>query len=258
MTANDLVLCSRRDAVALVTLNRPDALNALSDALMQRLGETLTALEDDDDVRCVVLNGAGRAFAAGADIDGMAGQTAVAMLTSARVERWERLRSFPKPVVAAVHGYCLGGGCELAMTCDIVIAADDARFGQPELNVGLIPGAGGTQRTTRTLGKSLTMEMVLTGRFLHADEALRHGLCSRVVAREALVDEALALAAAIAARPPVAVRLARDAVDEALETSLRAGLDYERRLLYLAFATADAHEGMRAFVEKRAPVWEGR
>ena len=188
----------------------------------------------------------------------MADATPVEMLTGPRVARWERVRRFQKPLVAAVHGYCLGGGCELALTCDIVIAAENAQFGQPETNLGIIPGAGGTQRTTHALGKSLTMDMVLTGRFLSAAEALAHGLCSRVVAPEALLEEACAVAGAIASRSPVAIRLARDAVAAAFETPLSGGLEYERKLLYLAFASEDAHEGMRAFLERREPEWKGR
>jgi enoyl-CoA hydratase len=180
------------------------------------------------------------------------------MHDSPRLARWQRVGRFPKPLIAAVHGFCLGGGCELALSCDIVVAADDARFGQPETNLGLIPGAGGTQRTALALGKSLTMELVLAGRFLTAAEALAHGLCSRVVAREALREEALRLAGQIAARPPVAVRLAREAVLQAFEVPLASGLAYERRLFEVAISTEDAREGMRAFLEKRSPQWTGR
>ena len=244
--------------VALVELNRPEALNALSDELMAALDASLAALDADEDARCIVIAGAGRAFAAGADVAAMAEATAVEMLGAGRIERWERIRRFRKPLVAAVHGYCLGGGCELAMSCDVVVAASDAQFGQPETNLGIIPGAGGTQRTARAIGKSLTMEMVLAGRFLGAAEALAAGLCSRVVEPEALRAEALALAGRIASRPPVAVRLAREAVLQAFETPLAAGLEHERKLLYLAFASEDAREGMRAFVEKRRPEWKGR
>lgn len=256
---SDLVGIERHGAgVALVELNRPEALNALSDELMEALDAALVTLEGDESVRCVVLAGAGRAFAAGADVAAMADATAVEMLGAGRIERWERIRRFRKPLVAAVHGYCLGGGCELAMSCDIVVAASDAQFGQPETNLGIIPGAGGTQRTARAIGKSLTMEMVLAGRFLRADEALASGLCSRVVEPEALRPEALAVAIRIASRPPVAVRLAREAVLQAFEMPLAAGLEHERKLLYLAFASEDAREGMRAFVEKRRPDWKGR
>jgi enoyl-CoA hydratase len=258
MTTEPLVLRDRRDAVAVLTLNRPRVLNALSDEVMAELDEALTALESDEAVRVVVLTGAGRAFAAGADVAAMADASAVDMLQGTRIQRWERVKRFGKPLVAAVGGLCLGGGCELAMTCDVIVAADDARFGQPETNLGLIPGAGGTQRLTRAVGKSLAMEVVLAGRFLTAQEALAAGLCSRVVAREALLDEAVRLAAQIASRSPVATRLARDAVRQAFEAPLEAGLEYERRSLYLAFASEDAREGMHAFVEKRPPIWKGR
>jgi enoyl-CoA hydratase len=258
MSSEPLVRLDRHGAVALLTLDRPDALNALSNDLMAALCDGLDEVTGDDGLRVAVLTGAGRAFAAGADVAAMADTTAIELLVGDRVGRWDRVRRFPKPLIAAVHGFCLGGGCELAMTCDIVIAAEDARFGQPETNLGIIPGAGGTQRTTRTLGKSLTMEMVLAGRFLDADEALRSGLCSRVVTREALVEEALAVAQRIAERPPVAVRLAREAVQRALETTLESGLAFERRSLELAFASDDAHEGMNAFLEKRPPSWTGR
>ena len=237
--------------VVVLTLNRPKALNALSETLMAALDAILTGLEADPSVRCVVLRGAGRAFAAGADVSAMSE-------TALDLDRWQRVRAFEKPLIAAVHGYALGGGCELAQACDIVIAADDARFGLPEVSLGLIPGAGGTQLTPRAVGKSLAMEMVLAGRTLTADEALAYGLCSRVVAREALHDEAVALATAIAGRPPVAVRLAKRAIAEAYEQLLEAGVAHERAAFETAFATEDAQEGMRAFVEKRAPRWTGR
>jgi enoyl-CoA hydratase len=244
-------------AVAVLTLNRPKALNALSGVLMRALDEALTALEADDAVRCVVLEGAGRAFAAGADVSAMAAGDASETLPG-ELDLWARVRAFEKPLIAAVHGYALGGGCELAQACDIVIAADDARFGLPEVGLGIIPGAGGTQLTPRAIGKSLAMELVLAGRMLTADEALAHGLCSRVVAREALHDEAVALATTIASRPPVAVRLAKRAVADAYETSLETGVAHERAAFETAFASEDAHEGIRAFVEKRTPRWTGR
>jgi enoyl-CoA hydratase len=253
-----LVVSERRGAVGLVTLNRPRQLNALSDALLAGLNDALDGHAADDEVQAVVLTGGQRAFAAGADVAAMADASAMDMLTGRRLAQWERVKRYPKPLIAAVGGFCLGGGCELAMTCDIIVAADDAQFGQPETNLGIIPGAGGTQRLTRAVGKSLAMEIVLAGRFLRAHEALAAGLCSRVVAREALLDEALRLAGSIAGRSPVAVRLARESVAEAFETTLEAGLEYERRNLYLSFASEDAHEGMRAFLEKRRPTWKGR
>jgi enoyl-CoA hydratase len=245
-------------AVAVLTLNRPKALNALSDVLMDALDAALTEIEADEAVRCVVLRGAGRAFAAGADVSAMSEDGAAEMLVGGHLDRWARVRAFEKPLIAAVHGFCLGGGCELAEACDIVIAADDARFGLPEVGLGIIPGAGGTQLTPRAIGKSLAMEVVLAGRFLSADEAVAHGLASRVVAREALIDEALALAATIASRPALAIRLAKRAVAEAFETTLAAGIDHERNAFEAAFASEDAHEGIQAFVEKRPPRWKGR
>ncbi|MEO9175335.1 MAG: enoyl-CoA hydratase-related protein [Gaiellales bacterium] len=243
--------------VAVLTLNRPNALNALSGTVMRALNEALGALERDDAVRCVVLRGAGRAFAAGADVSAMATADAAEVMPG-ELDLWARVRAFEKPLIAAVHGYALGGGCELAQACDIVIAADDARFGLPELGLGIIPGAGGTQLTPRAIGKSLAMELVLAGRTLSADEALAHGLCSRVVAREALRDEAVALATTIASRPAMAARLAKRAVADAYETTLEAGGARERTAFETAFASEDAHEGIRAFVEKRAPRWKGR
>lgn len=244
-------------AVAVLTLNRPRSLNALSDIVMGALGSELTAIEADDSVRCVLLLGAGRAFAAGADVSAMA-QGEDELVTADYLDRWQRVRRFEKPIIAGVQGFCLGGGLELAEACDIVLAADDARFGLPEVGLGIIPGAGGTQLTPRAVGKSLAMEMVLAGRFLTADEALAAGLCSRVVAREALREEALALAALIATRPPIATRLAKRAVADAFETTLEQGADRERSAFEAAFATEDASEGMQAFLEKRAPVWKGR
>jgi enoyl-CoA hydratase len=240
--------------VVVLTLNRPKALNALSETVMGALDALLTELEADPAVRCVVLQGAGRAFAAGADVSAMAEQGAA----FTGLDRWARVRAFEKPLIAAVHGYALGGGCELAQACDIVIAAEDARFGLPEVSLGIIPGAGGTQLTPRAVGKSLAMEIVLAGRMLTADEALAHGLCSRVVAREALHDEAVALATTIASRPPVAVRLAKRAVIEAFARTLEDGLAHEREAFDTAFASEDAREGIRAFVEKRPPSWTGR
>jgi enoyl-CoA hydratase len=252
---SDLVLVEREPPVAVVRLNRPEARNALSDALMDELVARLTELDADGEVRCIVLAGDQRAFAAGADIAELAAATAVELYQAPRVARWDAIRKLSTPLVAAVSGWCLGGGCELALTCDIVIAASDARFGLPETGLGLIPGAGGTQRMPRVAGRSLALEMILAGRTLSAQEALRAGICSRVVAPEALEREALALAARIAARPAAAVRLAREAVQLAFEVPLAEGLSEERRLFAEAFASADAREGMDAFVERRAPVW---
>ena len=225
---------------------------------MDELVARLSELDADGDVRCIVLAGDERAFAAGADIAELAAATAVELYQAPRVARWDAIRKLSTPLVAAVSGWCLGGGCELAMTCDLIVASDTARFGQPETGLGIIPGAGGTQRLARAVGKALAMDMVLTGRILTAHEALAAGLVARVVAREAWLDEARRVAGEIAARAPVAQRLAREAVDRAFETGLDSGLDFERKALYLAFASEDAREGLSAFVEKRRPEWKSR
>ena len=255
---SELVRVDREPPIAVVRLNRPQALNALSDALMDALVTALATLDDDGDVRCIVLAGDARAFAAGADIGELAGSPAVEMYQAPRVARWDAIRRVHTPMVAAVSGHCLGGGCELAMTCDLIVASETARFGQPETALGIIPGAGGTQRLTRAVGKALAMDMVLTGRTLTAREAQAAGLVARVVAREAWLDEARRVAHAIAARAPVAQRLATEAIDRAFETTLDAGLDLERKALYLAFASEDAREGLTAFTEKRSPQWKSR
>ena len=252
------ILTSVTGRAGLIQLNRPQQLNALNVTVMEEVVTALEAFDQDDRIGCIVITGNPRAFAAGADIKDMAQTTAVDMLLRDSVKRWDRLKQIKKPVIAAVSGYCLGGGCELAMTCDLIIASESAQFGQPEVNLGVIPGAGGTQRLTRAIGKSKAMEMVLTGRFMDAREAEQVGLVARVVPVEVYLDEALKLANEIAARPPVAVRLAKEAVNKAFETALSEGLDYERRLFYLLFATADQKEGMRAFIEKRPAEWQGR
>jgi len=253
-----LVLVERDAPIAVVRLNRPEARNALSDALMDELVAALTELDADGEIRCIVLAGDERAFAAGADIAELAAATAVELYQAPRVARWDAIRKLQTPLVAAVSGWCLGGGCELAMTCDLIVASDTARFGQPETGLGIIPGAGGTQRLARAVGKALAMDMVLTGRILTAHEALSAGLVARVVAREAWLDEARRVAGEIATRAPVAQRLAREAVDRAFETGLDSGLDFERKALYLAFASEDAREGLSAFVEKRRPEWKSK
>jgi enoyl-CoA hydratase len=252
---SEIVQSERHGAVALLRLNRPEALNALSDAVLEGLCAAFDAVEESGDIRCVVLCGAGRAFAAGADVAGLREMSPGEVVSGERGARWTRLRRVRLPVIAAVQGWCLGGGCELALTCDIVLAAEDARFGLPETGLGLIPGAGGTQRLPRIAGRSLALEMILGGRALTAREALQAGICSRVVAPEALEREALALAGRIARRPALAVRLAREAVQLAFESPLESGLGEERRLFALAFASDDAREGMDAFIERRAPVW---
>jgi enoyl-CoA hydratase len=253
-----LVLVERDDPVAVVLLNRPEALNALSDELMDELVGRLAELDRDEAIRCIVLGGSERAFAAGADIGELAQSSAIDLYYQRRVDRWDAIRSLWTPLVAAVSGFCLGGGCELAMSCDLIVASETAQFGQPETTLGIIPGAGGTQRLTRAVGKALAMDVILSGRRLTADEALRAGLVSRVVAREAWLDEAKRVAREIAAKGPVATRLAKECVDRAYETALQAGVEAERRALYLAFASEDASEGLTAFTEKREPEFRGR
>lgn len=247
------------DGVALVTIDRPRVRNALDAATIDELVDAFESLDADPDCRCIVLTGAGdRAFAAGGDIREMEDETAAGLLASDRFARWQRLGRVGTPTIAAVRGYALGGGCEVAMTCDLIVAADDAVFGQPETRLGIIPGAGGTQRLTRALGKARAMDVILTGRNLPAAEAEAHGLVSRLVPSERVVPAALELAAEIAAMPPLAVRAAVEAVRAADELSLSDGLALERRLFYLLFATEDQKEGMQAFLEKRAPRWVGR
>ena len=239
-------------------LDRPRQLNALSGALMDELVAALRDLDAVDDVRCIVLGGNERAFAAGADIAELAAGTPVSLYRDRRIDRWDAIRTLRTPLVAAVSGFCLGGGCELAMACDLIVASESARFGQPEINLGVMPGAGGTQRLTRAVGKAVAMDMILTGRVLTAVEARDLGLVARLVAREAWLDEAKRVAREIAARSPVSVRLAKEAVDQAFESPLTAGIDFERRSFFLARASEDAEEGLAAFVEKRAPDFKGR
>jgi enoyl-CoA hydratase len=255
---SDLVLVQREEPIAVVLLNRPRQLNALSDELMDALVSELQQLDRDDAIRCIVLGGSERAFAAGADIAELAATSAIELYYARRIERWDTIRGLWTPLVAAVSGYCLGGGCELAMACDLIVASETARFGQPETSLGIIPGAGGTQRLTRAVGKATAMDVILSGRFLSAGEALAAGLVARVVAREAWLDEAKAVAREIASKGPVATRLAKEAIDRAYESALQLGLDYERRALNLAFASEDAKEGLKAFIEKRKPEFRGR
>ena len=252
------ILTEVHGRVGLIRLNRPKALNALNRTLMQELVQALRAFDADPAIGAMVITGNERAFAAGADIKEMADATPVAMLNQEYIELFDRIREIKKPIIAAVAGYALGGGFELAMTCDMIVAAETAKFGQPEINLGIIPGAGGTQRLTRTVGKYLAMEIVLNDRKLSAEEAARFGLVNRVVPVERYLDEALELAQQIAARAPVAVRIAKEAVNKALETSLTEGLAYERRVFYLLFSTEDQKEGMQAFIEKRKPHWQGK
>jgi enoyl-CoA hydratase len=254
----EFVLVEREEPIAVVLLNRPRQLNALSDELMDALVSELQLLDRDEAIRCIVLGGSERAFAAGADIEELASTSAIELYYGRRIERWDTIRDLWTPLVAAVSGYCLGGGCELAMACDLIVASETARFGQPETSLGIIPGAGGTQRLTRAVGKATAMDVILSGRFLSADEALAAGLVARVVAREACLDEARAVARDIASKGPVATRLAKEAVDRAYESTLQLGLDYERRALHLAFASEDGKEGLKAFMEKREPEFRGR
>lgn len=255
-----LVLVERQaeQRTALVRFNRPKQLNALNAALMDQLCDALEALDRDDTVRVMVVTGSERAFAAGADIGEMAGAGAVDMLRANRIGQWDRVRRVTKPVIAAVNGWCLGGGCELAMSLDLIVAGEGARFGQPEIDIGVIPGAGGTQRLTRAIGKARAMEMILTGEPIEAREAEQRGLVARVVPDELVVDDALALAARIAAKSPLAARLAKEAVNAAYEMGLTDALAHERRLFYLLFASEDQKEGMAAFLEKRPPNFTGR
>jgi enoyl-CoA hydratase len=260
VTAEQLVLVERQpeQRTALVRLNRPKQLNALNGAVMDALCVALEELDRDDEVRAIVVSGNERAFAAGADIGEMAGASPVDMLLTNRIGQWDRIRKITKPVIAAVNGWALGGGCELAMTLDLIVAGEDAKFGQPEINIGVIPGAGGTQRLTRAIGKSKAMRMILTGEPITAAEAERAGLVAVVTQDELVVEDALALAARVAEKSPLALRLAKEAVNGAYEMSLTDALAHERRLFYLLFASEDQKEGMAAFLEKRAPDFRGR
>jgi enoyl-CoA hydratase len=258
MTSEAFILTETRDHVGLIRLNRPKELNALNSVLMEELVIALETFDRDPAIGCLVISGNERAFAAGADIKEMAGASAADMLLRDNIASWDRLRRIKKPIIAAVSGYCLGGGCELAMACDMIVAAENARFGQPEINLGVMPGAGGTQRLTRAVGKALAMEMVLNGRLLSAAEAAQYGLVNRVVPVEVCLDNAVALAAALAARAPLAMRLAKEAVNNAFETYLADGLADERRSFYFLFSTDDQKEGMQAFIEKRPADWKGK
>ena len=255
------ILSDTRGKVGVITLNRPKALNALSPALMNELAAALDAFEADEGIGCIVITGSDKAFAAGADIKAMKDQSYMDVYKADFITaEWERVTRCRKPVIAAVAGYALGGGCELAMMCDFIIAADNARFGQPEINLGIIPGAGGTQRLPRFVGKSKAMEMVLLGqaRMMDAAEAERVGLVSRVVPVAQLIDDAVATAGRIAELSLPIVMMAKEAVNRAFETTLAEGVRFERRLFHSAFATEDQKEGMAAFVEKRKPAFRDR
>ncbi|GIK62882.1 MAG: enoyl-CoA hydratase [Chloroflexota bacterium] len=244
--------------VGLIRLNRPKAMNALDSVLMSELVQALNEFEADREIGCIVITGSEKVFAAGADIKEMENATTVEMLTRDSISLWDKVAKINKPVIAAVSGVALGGGCELAMACDMIVASTSAKFGQPEINLGVIPGAGGTQRLTRAVGKALAMEMVLNNRWLEAQEAYQFGLVNRVVAPETYLDEALKLARDIAARAPVAVRLARESVNAAFELPLSEGIRLERRNFYFLFSTEDQKEGMNAFVNKRPAKWQGK
>jgi enoyl-CoA hydratase len=252
------VAIERDEPIAVVRLNRPEQLNALSSELMRELVGALENLESDEAIHCIVLAGDERAFAAGADISELRDTATMDLYFGARLDLWDAIRSVRTPLVAAVSGYCLGGGCELAMSCDLIVASETAQFGQPETGLGVMPGAGGTQLLARSIGKAKTMDVVLAGRFLDANEAERAGLVARVVAREAWLDESKRVAREIAGKAPLAQRLAKEAVNRAYETTLTAGLDVERKLFHLAHSTEDAKEGLAAFGEKRDPEFKGR
>ena len=252
------LLVSKQGRVGLAQLNRPQALNALNGALMDELVRALQAFDADDGIGCIVITGSEKAFAAGADIKQMANAGVVEMMGSPFIGYWDAVQRIAKPIVAAVSGFCLGGGCELAMTCDLIVASETAQFGQPEINLGIIPGAGGTQRLTRAVGKSVAMDMILTGRRISAQEALQFGLASRVFPAATYLDDSLKLAAEIADKAPVALRVAKESVNRAFESTLAEGVLFERRAFNLLFATEDQKEGMAAFVEKRKANWQGR
>ncbi len=248
------ILVETRGRVGLITLDRPKALNALNDALMDELGDALAKFDADENIGCIVLTGGGKAFAAGADIGAMKDWSYMDVYKSGYITRnWERIRSVRKPVIAAVAGYALGGGCELSMMCDFIIAAETAKFGQPEIKLGVIPGAGGTQRLPRAVGKAKAMDLVLTARMMDAAEAERAGLVSRVVPADKLLDEALAAASQICEYSLPVVMAAKESVNRAYESTLNEGILFERRAFHSLFATEDQKEGMAAFVEKRKP-----
>ena len=256
--ANTIVV-SREGAVGVVALNRPQVLNALNEQMLTEVGDAMRELDDDAAIRCIILTGNDKAFAAGADIkEAFVGVTPISMLAQDLTSKWEIIRKTKKPIIAAVSGFALGGGCELAMICDIIVASETAKFGQPEINLGIIPGAGGTQRLTRAVGKWVANEMILTGRFITAQEAKDIGLVVHVYPAATWLDDAKALARTIAEKAPVAARLATEAVDIAWNSPLDAGLEFERKAFYLLFATEDKNEGVDAFVNKRKPQFKGR
>ena len=254
----EMILTETRGRVGLITLNRPQALNALNNRLMRELMDALEAFDKNDAVGAMVITGNEKAFAAGADIKEMANKSIEQMMDTDHIAVFGRIRTIRKPVIAAVSGWALGGGCEIALSCDMIIASESATFGQPEINIGVIPGAGGTQRLARAVGKVLAMEMILNDRRLSAQEAYQSGMLNRVVPVEGYLEEALKLAEEIASRAPVAVRAAKKMINQAFERTLADGLATEKQEFYNLFATEDQKEGMRAFVEKRKPEWKGK
>jgi len=257
MIAYENILVEKEEPVAVIRLNRPKAFNALSHELIGELVAAFADLDNDSSVRAIVLTGSDKAFAAGADIKEMSKETSVSIMLKDQFATWDKIRLVKKPIIAAVSGYALGGGLELMMNCDIVIASENAKLGQPEINLGIIPGAGGTQRLTRLVGKHKAMEMILTGEMITAQEALKIGLVNKVAPVELYLEEAKNIAAAIAKKSPVAVRLAKEAILQAFETPLSDGLMHERKNFYMLFATKDQKEGMNAFLEKREPMFQG-
>ena len=254
----ELILTEIRGRVGLITLNRTQAMNALNNQLMRELMDALEGFDMNDSVGAMVITGNERAFAAGADIKEMAGKSIEQMMDTDHLAVFGRIRTLRKPIVAAVSGWALGGGCEIALSCDMIVASESATFGQPEINIGVIPGAGGTQRLTRAVGKAIAMEVVLNDRRLTAQEAYQFGMVNRVAPVESYLEEALRLAAEIAARAPVAVRAAKKMINQAFERTLSEGLAAEKQEFYSLFATEDQKEGMQAFIEKRKPEWKGK
>jgi len=252
------ILVTKEGLLGVVQLNRPKVLNALSSDTILELVTAFEELDRDQSVNVIVLTGGQNVFAAGADLKEMVQASPVDLMLGRRFELWDRIRKVAKPIIAAVAGYCLGGGCELAMNCDIIIASENSTFGQPEVNVGIMPGAGGTQRLTRAVGKYKAMEIILTGRSISAEEAHRIGLVNKIVPAESLLDETKKLANEIASKPPLSVQAAKGAILRAQDTTLEVGLEFERRAFYLLFSTEDGKEGMKAFLEKRKPTFKGK
>jgi enoyl-CoA hydratase len=253
----ELILTEKRNRVGLITLNRPQAMNALTNALLREVMDALADYDRDQGIGAMVITGNEKAFAAGADIKEMADKSITEMMDSDHVAVFGRIRTIQKPVIAAVSGWALGGGCEVALSCDMIVASESAKFGQPEITIGVIPGAGGTQRLTRAVGKAIAMEMILNNRTLSAQEAYQFGLVNRVVPVDAYLTEALKLAEEIASRAPLAVRAAKKMINQSYELTLSSGLSEERQTFYNLFASEDQKEGMKAFIEKRKPEWKG-